>query len=250
MTTPEWIQWLLRRLAGPERADDVLGDLEEAHLRRVSRSGRLLATVLTGLAAVDMAVALLRGKRRRRDATEESTPRRTPTGGRRRIPRVSWLDFKLGLRMLARYPGLTVVGGLAMAFGIAIGASTFQFGRELVSPDLPYADADRIVGLQNVSSITTRPDARALHDLPTWRAELRSIENVGASHRQRHNLAIGDEEAHSRFCATILPAECSNRTTTRGSHEQSGQSVPRPGSPPTRSSLRSGRSAHHPGGSG
>src|SRR5687767_13016642 len=26
--------------------------------------------------------------------------------------RISWLDFKLGFRMLARYPGLTIVGGL------------------------------------------------------------------------------------------------------------------------------------------
>lgn len=36
--------------------------------------------------------------------------------------RPSWLDFKLGFRMLARYPGLTIVGGLAMAFAIWIGA--------------------------------------------------------------------------------------------------------------------------------
>ena len=32
---------------------------------------------------------------------------------RREWIRFSALDFKLGLRMLARYPGLTVVGGLA-----------------------------------------------------------------------------------------------------------------------------------------
>src|SRR5687768_13128829 len=28
------------------------------------------------------------------------------------------LDFKLGFRMLIKYPGLTLVGGLAIAFGI------------------------------------------------------------------------------------------------------------------------------------
>src|SRR5688572_30541822 len=28
------------------------------------------------------------------------------------------LDFKLGGRMLVKYPGITIVGGLAMAFGI------------------------------------------------------------------------------------------------------------------------------------
>ena len=41
--------------------------------------------------------------------------------------RFSLLDFKLGGRMLARYPGLTVVGGLAMAFAIWVGAGTFEF---------------------------------------------------------------------------------------------------------------------------
>ncbi len=29
---------------------------------------------------------------------------------------ISWLDVKLGLRMLVKYPGLTLVGGLGMAF--------------------------------------------------------------------------------------------------------------------------------------
>ena len=40
--------------------------------------------------------------------------------GLRRVDdlRMSWLDFKLGFRMLVRYPGLTLVGGLAMAFAI------------------------------------------------------------------------------------------------------------------------------------
>ena len=36
----------------------------------------------------------------------------------------SWLDIKLGLRMLAKHPGLSVVGGLAMAVAVAIGAAS------------------------------------------------------------------------------------------------------------------------------
>ena len=31
---------------------------------------------------------------------------------------MTWSDIKLGGRMLVKYPGLTVVGGLAMAFAI------------------------------------------------------------------------------------------------------------------------------------
>jgi hypothetical protein len=33
----------------------------------------------------------------------------------------SSLDFKVGARMLARYPGLTVIGTLAIAVAIALG---------------------------------------------------------------------------------------------------------------------------------
>src|SRR3982750_4429433 len=36
------------------------------------------------------------------------------------------LDLKLGFRMLVKYPGPPLVGGLAMAFGIWFGAVTFQ----------------------------------------------------------------------------------------------------------------------------
>ena len=44
---------------------------------------------------------------------------------------VSWLDFKLGFRMLGRYPGLTIVGGLAMAFAIWVGAGAFEVLRQV-----------------------------------------------------------------------------------------------------------------------
>ena len=37
--------------------------------------------------------------------------------------RLSLLDFRLGVRMLARYPLLTIVGSLALSFAIALGAA-------------------------------------------------------------------------------------------------------------------------------
>src|ERR671916_1175388 len=36
------------------------------------------------------------------------------------------LDMKLGARMLAKYPGITLVGGIAMAFAIWFGTVTFE----------------------------------------------------------------------------------------------------------------------------
>src|SRR5690242_3820109 len=37
------------------------------------------------------------------------------------------LDFVLGLRMLAKYPALTIVGGLGIAVGIAVSVGFFTF---------------------------------------------------------------------------------------------------------------------------
>ena len=50
---------------------------------------------------------------------------------------MSWLDFKLGLRMLIKYPALTLVGGLGMAVAIAIGASFFTISYSYIQPTLP-----------------------------------------------------------------------------------------------------------------
>ena len=75
---------------------------------------------------------------------------------------VNWLDIKLGGRMLVKYPGLTVVGGLAMAFAILVGIVIFQFAHLFLHPSLPFANGDRIVqvSLQDVAS--NQVESRAL----------------------------------------------------------------------------------------
>lgn len=102
--------------------------------------------------------------------------------------RFSWLDFKLGFRMLARYPGLTVVGGLAMAFAVWIGAGTFELIGQWTHPRLPLADGDRIVGIQLRHTATRRVEARSLHDFVTWRRELESVEDLSAFRTLQRNL--------------------------------------------------------------
>jgi predicted permease len=108
------------------------------------------------------------------------------------VPGMS-LDFKLGIRMLLRYPGLTVVGALAMAFGIAVGAGGFELMKDQLFPPLPYAEPGRIVAIQNVSTRTTLPERRALHDFAAWR-KLRSVQQLSALHSRERNLSLGEAE--------------------------------------------------------
>src|SRR5262245_36532944 len=101
---PAWSRWLLQRVAPEERADDIVGDLEEAHRARLVRRGPLLAHVLTGIESIELASAVLRERARRRWKRQG-----TRTVG------LSLLDFKLGVRMLAKSPGLSLVSVIGMS---------------------------------------------------------------------------------------------------------------------------------------
>ena len=52
--------------------------------------------------------------------------------------KASWLDVKLGFRMLAKYPGLTLVGGFALMVATGVGAAFFEFSEEMLNPRVPY----------------------------------------------------------------------------------------------------------------
>ena len=45
-------------------------------------------------------------------------------------------DYKLGLRMLLKYPGLSLAGGLALATAIGIGAGWYDLAGKLLAPAL------------------------------------------------------------------------------------------------------------------
>lgn len=94
--------------------------------------------------------------------------------------RASWLDFKLGLRMLVKYPGLTLVGGLALTVATGLGAAFFQFSENMVNIRLPFEDGDRIVTIRNWDVEAARPEHRVFADFARWREEVESIGQLGA----------------------------------------------------------------------
>jgi putative ABC transport system permease protein len=101
------------------------------------------------------------------------------------------IDARLGVRMLVKHRWLTLVGGFAMAVAIAIVATVFEFTKEVLDPALPVQDGDRVVTIQYATSSPGRPERRVLYELPVWRSELRSIEQVSAFRRTQHNLVTG-----------------------------------------------------------
>jgi len=111
---------------------------------------------------------------------------------RARALRSSSLDFKVGVRMLARYPGLTLVGTAAIAVAIALGTVYFEAVNKWQNPHLPIRDADRIVSVRNWDLSAVAQEARSLHDFATWREQVRTIEHLGAAIPFVRNLATED----------------------------------------------------------
>jgi putative ABC transport system permease protein len=102
----------------------------------------------------------------------------------------SWLDARLGVRMLLKYPGLAIIGGLGMAVAIAIGATFFTITYSFAAPELPLEDADRVIALQNWDADALTRESRSLHDFVAWRDELRSVVELSAAQTVTRNLQV------------------------------------------------------------
>ena len=100
-------------------------------------------------------------------------------------------DYKLGLRMLLKYPGLTIAGGLALAIAIGIGAGWYDLWGKLLWPTLPLPDGERIVIIETQNLLTNQPELRVTRDFLEWRSDVRSIDGLGAYRTELRNLIVG-----------------------------------------------------------
>jgi len=106
--------------------------------------------------------------------------------------RFSWLDFKVGFRMLARFPGVTLVGTVAIAVAIALGTIYFEAVNKWQNPRLPIRDGDRVISIRNWDVNAVAPEGRSLHDFSIWREQVKTVDNLGAAIVFVRNLATED----------------------------------------------------------
>jgi putative ABC transport system permease protein len=105
------------------------------------------------------------------------------------------MDLKLGARMLMKYPGLTIVGGLAMAFAIWAGLVIFQVVGLFTHPTLPLTQGTRLVEIRNIDVAANDEEARILYDFLEWRQSLRTLTDIGAWRNSSRNLVIAPGDA-------------------------------------------------------
>jgi putative ABC transport system permease protein len=98
------------------------------------------------------------------------------------------MDLKLGARMLVKTPGLTIIGVIALAVGIAAGAAYFEFVTDLLRPTLSFPGADRLVGLLNWDLAKGDVEDRSLYELAAWKTQLTTVEELGAARQIEESL--------------------------------------------------------------
>ena len=116
---------------------------------------------------------------------------------------MNWLDFKLGGRMLVKYPGLTIVGGFAMAFAILVGIVIFQFANLFLYPSLRFDGGDRVVQLSLRDVEANQQEERALYDFVAWRDSLRTVDNLGAWRDSTRTLIVAEGDARPAVVAEM-----------------------------------------------
>jgi putative ABC transport system permease protein len=116
-----------------------------------------------------------------------------------------WLDGKLGLRMVRKSWGLTLVGGLAMAVTIGLGASIFTIWETFAGTSLPLDEGDRVVAIQPFDRGSQRVHRTPLADFRRWRETVKSVEDVSAMRSSERRVVTRNSEA-SRVSAAEMTA--------------------------------------------
>ena len=101
-------------------------------------------------------------------------------------------DYRLGLRMLRKYPGLTLAGGLALAIAIGIGAGWYDVVGKVFAPTIPLPEGERLVSIETRNTLTNAREPRVLRDVLEWRRGLQTIEDLGAYRTHTRNLVVGN----------------------------------------------------------
>jgi len=204
--------WVLRQLAallirGTE-APFVLVDLDDAFEREVGRGmSRTAATVRYIINTFLSAFQVLRGR-----FAQSSF-------------RLSWIDVRLGLRMLVKYPTLTLVALFALTIALPVTLAPMHMALAVES-NLPEDPDGRLQLLRIVNGSTN------VNDLARWRAGLTSFDQLAGVRQAGFNLELNNNvEAvqGAEVSASIFPmlgtAPAVGRTFTTADEALGGEPV-------------------------
>jgi predicted permease len=106
--------------------------------------------------------------------------------------RFSLLDLRLGVRLLVRYPVLTVVGTGSLAVAVAVGAAGFALISLMLWPRMPLPEGERLVAVRHYDEESSGPELRVTADYLRWRGGTGTLTDFAAGRAVRRNLQMGD----------------------------------------------------------
>jgi predicted permease len=115
-----------------------------------------------------------------------------------------WPDLRSGVRMLGRYPTLSMAAVLTFGLGIGLSTTVFSVVNGGLFKGLPLPNADRLMAL--LVSAPARNIDRApvsVHDLAVWQERQTVFEAFGAFSQSAINLSA-DDDRPERYSAGLL----------------------------------------------
>jgi predicted permease len=119
--------------------------------------------------------------------------------------RFSWLDVKLGLRMLPKHPVLNLAAVFALAVGIPVGLAPSHLARALKAP-LPGDADDRLRAIRHWDPLSSGVAPTWDGDFTLWTQTLRSFASLGAFRTSSYNVAAFDGQAAPAAGAQVSSA--------------------------------------------
>jgi predicted permease len=101
-------------------------------------------------------------------------------------------DIRYGVRSLLKHPGFTAIVVVTLAVGIGASSAIFSVVNTVLLRPLPYAQAERIVAIQEVTADGKRVQVTPANFLD-WRAQNTVFEQLAAILTRPANLALADQ---------------------------------------------------------
>jgi putative ABC transport system permease protein len=102
----------------------------------------------------------------------------------------SWLDVKLGLRLLWKHPLLAAASVITLAVGIPVGVAPAHVA-EAIDAELPVVEGERVRALRFRPVATGGDPATRVYDFLVWRDALASFGSLAALHLAEHAVDPG-----------------------------------------------------------
>jgi putative ABC transport system permease protein len=107
-------------------------------------------------------------------------------------------ELRRALRIVRRYPGVSLLASLTLALGIAMNATTFAVFDAVLLRPLPYPSADRLVWLSPYHTRFAQDTQLSRGDFAIWREKARSFERMGAYGQQDLAFAVREQVTEVR----------------------------------------------------